>query len=300
VVPTRRPADASSAGLGLMLAATASFVAMTAFVKILREGGMGTPEVMFWRMAPGLPWMALALAIRRVALRPADPAAIALRSAFGLTAMAANFYAVRALSLVQHNLLHLLQPIFVALLAPVLIRERLGAVAVIALVLACGGAVAAIDPRNAGGALHPWAVAAGVGAALFSALAHIWVRRTTARDDPELVVFHFTLAVTVVSLAASSGEIFRLPSGLDARAAVLAVAGMAGCGLLGQILMTRAYDRAAAPIVAVVAYASIPLNFAVDAIVWGAPGSLGTIVGAGLMVLAGVLLVRAPRDPAPG
>jgi drug/metabolite transporter (DMT)-like permease len=73
------------------------------------------------------------------------------------------------------------------------------------------------------------------------------------------------------------------------------IAGMAGFGLAGQLLMTRAYDRTQAPIVAVVAYSSIPLSFVLDAALWGATGSVATAVGAVMMVLAGILLIRGGR-----
>jgi drug/metabolite transporter (DMT)-like permease len=72
----------------------------------------------------------------------------------------------------------------------------------------------------------------------------------------------------------------------------LKIAGAAGFGLAGQLFMTRAYGRAAAPIVAIVAYASIPASIVVDLFVWGLRPGFAEISGSVLMIGAGVLLVR--------
>lgn len=296
--PIRPPRSGNSViGLVLMLTATAAFVVMSAFVKVLREDGMATPEVMFWRMLPGLPWVWVELRVRGVRLWPHRPGLVAARCAFGICAMATNFYAVRALTLVQHNVLHLLQPVFIAVLSPFVLGERLRGVAVVALALALGGAVAVLDPTQAADHVPLLPAIAGLAAALFSAFAHMWVRRATAHDAPELVVFHFTAAVSVIALAwgLSDGRILTLPAGLAPFDAAWKILGMAGFGLAGQLLMTRAYGRTQAPVVAVVAYASIPLSFLLDVLAWGVSGSMATFVGSGLMVLAGALLIRAQR-----
>ena len=133
-------------GLAAMLGAVACFVGMAAIVKLLRDAGMGTAQVMFWRMAPSLPVVWWALRRRHVSLRPRQPTAIALRCVFGGLAMAAYFWALSALSLLQHTVLYLAQPVFVAMLAPFFLRERLRGAAIVALALALSGAALAVVP----------------------------------------------------------------------------------------------------------------------------------------------------------
>lgn len=287
----------SVVGLALMLTATAAFVAMSAFVKVLREDGMSTPEVMFWRMAPGLPWVWMELRVRGVRLLPHVPGTVALRCMFGLGAMATNFYAVRALTLVQHNVLHLLQPVFIALLAPFFLGERLRGLAIFAAGLALAGAIAVIDPFAGLGAVPLVPALIGVVAAVLSAFAHMWVRRATEHDAPELVVFYFVGTVTVLTLiwGLATGVLGSLPAGLGLGEATWKIAGMAGFGLVGQLLMTRAYHRTQAPVVAVVAYSSIPLSFVLDVLAWNATGTMATLVGSVMMIGAGLLLVSTQR-----
>ena len=283
-------------GLLWMLLATLCFVAMAAFVKLLREDGMSTNEVMFWRVAPALPWVWLELRLREQSVWPEAVRPIAMRSLFGLGAMACYFYAIRTLSLIEYTVLSLLQPVLVALLAPMLLDERLRRSAVIALGVALIGAVVVLRPDVAGPVrLELLPILVGLGATVFSALAHINVRKATSRDSPERVVFWFTVVISSFALIGGlvAGDFLRgLPDGLELGPAVLKIAGAAGFGLAGQLFMTRAYGRAAAPIVAIVAYSAIPASIVVDWVSWGLIPGIADVAGSVLMIGAGVLLVR--------
>lgn len=290
----------SRLGLLWMLLATCCFVGMAAFVKLLREDGLTTSETMLWRMLPGLPLVWLELRLRGHRLWPEAPRLIVQRALLGLGAMGCYFYALRALTMIENAVLHLLQPVFVAVLSPVLLDERLRRSAVVALVIALTGALVVIRPDQALRAEVPLLpVVVGIAAAVFSALAHITVRKATAKDPPERVVFWFTLIAAALAGAGAlvRGELVNgLPPGLALGEGVAKIAGMAGLGLAGQLLMTRAYGRAAAPMVAIVAYASIPLSVILDAAAWGVMPGIGEAVGSLLMAVAGVLLVRGRRS----
>jgi drug/metabolite transporter (DMT)-like permease len=317
--PTVRALGRTNAlGLLLMLGSVVAFTVMSALVKDLREHGMGTFEVMVWRTAPGLPFVWLELRMRGLPLRPRRPRVVALRTAFGGLAMTTNFWAVQSLALVQHTVVHLVQPVFVAFMSPWMLGERLRGAALASLWLALAGALVVLAPpdlfSSAGELVAVGAVAmplvpglVGLSSALFSAFAHVQLRLATGTDvptaldpgtppdAPETVVFHFTLFVTVVGTAIglAIGEFRSLPSGLDGVATTGRIAAMALAGLGGQLMMSRAYARAEAPVVAIVAYAAIPLSAAIDAFVWGSPVGITAYIGAAAMVLAGVLLGRA-------
>lgn len=316
-VATPSPSGAHRLGLFLMLGSVAAFAVMNAFVKDLREHGMSTLEVMFWRTAPGLPFVWLELRVRGLPVRPRRPRVVALRTAMGCIAMSTNFWAVHALALVQHTVIHLTQPVFVALASPALLRERTPPAAVVALLLALAGAAVVLLPAGA------WSLAAvslavtmpllpglvGLSSAMASALAHIMLRLATApnlhtrldpdapADAPSTVVFHFTATVSALGLGlgAALGGFQALPTGLGVGATVTRIGAMALFGLLGQLAMSSAYARAQAPAVAIVAYAGIPISAALDTWAWGAPLGAATFLGAAIMVVAGGLLARGSR-----
>lgn len=306
-------------GLLLMLGSVVAFTVMGALVKDLREHGMGTFATIVWRTAPGLPFVALELHLRRLPWRPRRPRVVALRTVFGALAMTTNFWAVQALALVQHTVVHLLQPVAVAIFSPLLLGERLRGAAVAALLLALAGSLVVLVPPDwiaagslAGAVAMPLVPGlAGVSSAIFSALAHIQLRLATGTDvptrldpgappdAPETVVLHFTLVVSILAsgIGLALGEFSSLPVGLDLAATIGRVSAMALAGLAGQLMMSRAYARVEAPVVAIVAYAAIPLSAAIDAFVWGAPVGVTAYVGAAAMVLAGVVLSSSRSDP---
>src|SRR5690606_10547656 len=283
-----------------MLLATACFAGMAVFVKLLREDGMSTNEVMFWRMAPGLPWVWMELRLRRLSVWPIATRAIVARSLYGLGAMACYFYALRALSLIEYTVLTLLQPVAVALLAPAMLGERLRRSAVLALGVALAGALVVLQPERAGSVrVELLPIAVGIAATVFSALAHITVRKATVHDPPERVVFWFTVMVSLVALIgglANGDFVGGLPPGLELGPAALKIAGAGGFGLAGQLFMTRAYKRASAPMVAMMAYSAIPGSIVIDLLIWGLVPGLAEIVGSLAMILAGVLLVYGRKS----
>lgn len=280
-------------GLLLMLLATASFSAMAVFVKLLREDGLSTNEVMFWRMAPGLAWVGWRMRGQRV--WPKAPGLVVTRSLWGVAAMAFYFYALRMLTMIENTVLHLLQPVFVALLAPFMLGERVRREAIVALLVALVGALIVLRPDRAMRVDLPvLAVLAGLGAALCSAVAHITVRKASASDTAECVVFWFTIVVSLCSLGLGlvQGEFRGLPAGLTMLDASWKIAGMAGFGLAGQLLMTRAYGKASAAAVAMVAYSAIPFALLADWVGFALLPSAGALLGSVFLVGAGVLLVR--------
>jgi drug/metabolite transporter (DMT)-like permease len=307
-------------GLLLMLGSVVAFTVMGALVKDLREHGMGTFATIVWRTAPGLPFVALELHLRRLPWRPRRPRVVALRTVFGALAMTSNFWAVQSLALVQHTVVHLLQPVAVAIFSPLLLRERLRGAAVAALGLALAGSLVVLVPPDlvsmgsmAGAVAMPLVPGlVGVSSAFFSALAHIQLRLAAGSDvptrldpgappdAPETVVFHFTFFVSILAAAIglALGEFSSLPVGLDLAATIGRVSAMALAGLAGQLMMSRAYARVEAPTAAIVAYAAIPLSAAIDAFVWGAPVGITAWIGAAAMVLAGALLSSSrPSGP---
>lgn len=298
VAAVAAPTSQLRRGLAWMLAATAAFVLMSTLVKLLREDGFGTAELIFFRTVPGLPLLWLELRRRRISLRPVRGDLVALRSVFGIAAMASTFYAVRALGIMQNQVLHLMQPVFVALFAPFVLRERLRLEVLVALVLAAIGAFVVLTPQGDLASLPVVPALVGLAGAILSALAHVTIRKTSATEAPEVVVFHFAAAASVAGLVWGLvvGD-FQL--GQVSADDVALLLGTATFGTLGQVWMTRAYGHAPASMIAMVAYAAIPLSLSLDILLWDASASLTALGGAGLMVVAGWLLARTTRTPEP-
>lgn len=291
-MPTKDREQRHAAAVLLMLLATALFAGMAAFVKILREDGFSTAEVVVFRAAPGVPWLWWELRRRGARLWPHAPVPILLRALFGGTAMWANFQAMRVLGLGQYSVLRLTMPVFVALLAPRLLHERPRRVTYSALVIALSGALVMIRPDRPSLEMPLVAGMLVLIAALLGALAHICVRHATRFDAPETVVFHFMLIVSIASFAVGwvDGGFRTLPADQPVLEVVGKIVAAGLLGALAQLLMTYAYRLAQAPVVAIIAYAGIPLGYLLDLLFWDVRASWSSLLGAVLIVIAGVML----------
>jgi drug/metabolite transporter (DMT)-like permease len=286
--------------IALMLGATLAFVCMQAAVKMARQGGMDPTEVMFYRTAPGLPVLWWILRRRGKGLSPDQPRNLFVRSLFGSVAMSTNFTSMRWLTLAQFSTLSLMQPVFVALAAPLILRERVRPLTWAALGLACAGSFTMLAPALDTRAIPLLAAALGLISALASAFAHIWVRKATETDPAERVVFHFAAWVSVGALAVglSRGAFRGLPEAMSGQEMALVVLGMSSLGTLGQILMTRAHVFGEAATVSLVGYSNVALSMGVDMVLFEVVPAASALLGAGLMVFAGIVLVRGEREPA--
>jgi drug/metabolite transporter (DMT)-like permease len=284
--------------IALMLGATLAFVGMQAVVKIARQGGMDPTEVMFFRTAPGLPVLWWILRRRGHGLSPDQPRNLFVRSLLGSLAMSTNFTSMRWLTLAQFSTLSLMQPVFVALAAPTLLRERVRPLTWAALGLACAGSLTMLVPALDARALPLFAALLALTSALASAFAHIWVRKATETDPAERVVFHFAAWVSVGALAVGllRGSFRGVPDAMSGAELSLVVVGMSSLGTLGQVLMTRAHVFGEAASVSLVGYSNVALSMLLDLALFQVVPLPSALAGAALMIVAGVVLVRGEHE----
>lgn len=284
-----------------MLAAMTAFVCMQSFVKLGRQAGMSTADVIFYRSAPGLPFVYWMLRRRGQGLVPDEPWDVLMRCLFGTLAMGTNFTSMRWLSLAQFFTLSLTQPVFVAFASPFFLSERVRKGTWAAIGLAGFGSLVLLWPSlgTKGASTLPSLLALTSAAA--SAMAHIWVRRATASEPPERVVFHFAAFASILALVASAsdGAPLQPPEGVGAARFALCVLGMGGFGTLGQICMTYALSHGEAATVSLVGYSSIFLSVLADAVFFDVSPAATALVGAIFIVAAGIVLVREARRAQP-
>lgn len=277
-----------------MLLATLAFTAMNAFVK-LGTAAFTPYELVFWRSAIGAA-LVLPLAWRRGKLALASPWMMIGRTLFGVTAMTLGFAALRGLSLAEASLLFQLQPVLVALIAPLVFgaQERVGPGIWGAMGLGFTGAAFILAPGALSGSV--WGLLA-LASAVFSAGAHLFLRPLGKEEDDRAIVFWFLAGSAVVS-----GAVAPLAQGhavpVAPSASWLVLLGLAASATVGQLFLTRAYQRERAAVVAATAYAGPLLAAAVDALVFGVLPGWHAWVGGALVVAAGLgLLTGGLPDP---
>lgn len=295
-MPTPRRLAGLRPGPLLMIAAGLSFTIMMGFVKVARTE-LTAWDIIFWRGFASVPLAGL-LALRSGsgwrAFSVGDVRTLALRITFGLGAMVGFFTSMKGLSLTDQALLSKLQPIVVALLAPLVIGrvERSGWTIWAVLVAGLFGSAILIAPELQVGSW--WGVLA-LGATLSSGVAHVLVRRLTATTSPLAIVFWFQLAALVVAGSAvliSHGGAFPLP-GWQWLPILL------GSGLfafLGQMLMTYGYQLDRASAVAAASYTQPVWAVLGDVLFLGLALSWTSMIGGLLVIGAGLFLVLSRDD----
>jgi drug/metabolite transporter (DMT)-like permease len=251
---------------------------------------LDTFEIMFYRSAIGFPIVA-ALLWRFHGLsgaRTAQPGLHLIRNVIHFTAQNLWFYAIALIPLAQLVALEFTNPIWVAVLAPVMLGERLSAAKLAAALVGFAGVLIIAQP---GVAPIEIGHVAALGSALGFALTNILTRRLTRTDPVLCVLFWMTFSQMVMGLAGA------VPGGVTLFSWALApwMAFIGICGLTAHLSLTRALSLAPASVVAPMEFLRLPVVAVIGLILYGEPIEIALAVGAALILAGNILNMRAER-----
>ncbi len=285
--PPPEPASAPRGALFMLLSAF-GFSVMTLSVKLLGER-IPTLQVVFVRgvFTVAVTWVLLS----REGVSPWGNrrGALVLRGLFGVVALACFYAATMRLPLAEVTVLHYTNPIFTALFAAFLLRERVGARLLVGLLAGFAGVAALAGPAFLGreGAIRaenlPW-VGVALLSAVLAALAYITVRDLRRTEHPLVVVFWFALVMIPVSVAPS--VVAWVPPTPKEWGILLLVAVSAQ---FGQIYLTHGLSVLPAARAMAIGYVQVAFAVLWGTVVFGdAPGA-ASVVGIALIVVGAVL-----------
>jgi drug/metabolite transporter (DMT)-like permease len=288
--------------LGWMALAALLFASMSFFAR-LASSDVPWATIAATRALVGA---AVAYAVARARGTPLvtrDGRATWMRSLFGTASMTATFYALssRTLPLGDTVCLLSLTPVFLALLAPMLLGERTRPHVAIAIVVSLTGVVLILRPaalfggarlvdRHVGGPTAQATAWVAILAALLSAIAMMMLRRVGQREHPEAIALHFSLFAAAVMTALALRDLF-LPSPRDALFMLLA--GLSGG--MAQLALTRAYTLDHASRVGAMGYLSVVTSALLGAIALHDRPNAVAMAGMGLVVSGGIAATLAGR-----
>jgi len=201
------------------------------------------------------------------------------------------FYAIAAIPLAQVFALEFTAPLWVTLLAPLLVGERMTPTRALAAALGFAGIliVARPDPAN----LQPGALAA-LGAAIGFSGSALFTKRLTRTETITCILFWLTAMQAVFGLicAGIDGQI-ALPS--PAAWPALVVIGCAG--LFAHFCLTTALSIAPASIVMPLDFLRLPVIAVVGMALYGEPLELLVFVGGAIIFAANAINLRAESRP---
>lgn len=280
-------------GVLYMLLGSFLFAITMAFAKLLSIT-MGAVEVTFWRNFVGLiiiTWMVWHHPMQN---RGGRFVTLLFRGIIGTVALIVLFYTIGATSLSNAVVYAKTEPIFTALLAFLILKERIGYVSIFAILIGFAGV--AILGKFEIDSLQ----IAGVMIGFLSALAYTSVRSLKGYYDEKAVVLSFMgFGVAIPLILMIIGAFYTLPllnvnliayvqpQGLD----WLWILIMGGSAALAQIFMTKAYYAAPAGIVSAASYSVILFATIFGIMLGDIYPSAEVLIGGALIVISGILLV---------
>jgi len=214
-----------------------------------------------------------------------------LRNVVHFTGQNLWFLAIGLLPLAQVIALEFTSPLWVVLLAPLILGERLTGRRLFAAGLGFGGILIVARPDIGNISVG---LLAAAGAAVFFALTTLLTKRLTQGEALITILFWLTLMQLVFGLvtAFADGRV-RLP---DAQSLPwLVLIGVAG--VLAHLCLTMALSLAPASFVAPVDFIRLPLIAVVGAVFYAEPISVPVFVGGGIILAAIWLNLRWGATP---
>lgn len=280
-------------GIFLMLSAITVFTLMSAFIKA--AGRVPAGEAMFFRSIMAMPivliWLVthggIAAGIKTTSVRNH-----AVRGIVGSCAMGLGFAGLKYLPLPEVTAIRFVTPILMVVLAALILGERFRFVRIAAVMLGFVGVIIIVAPRlSVGlGSTEALGVLLTLGSACLAAFAQVFVKGMAGKESTTAIVFWFSATSTLLSLVTIPfGWVW--PNGYELT--LLIGAGIVGG--LGQVFLTSSYRFAEAGVLAPFTYVSILWSVLIGYVWFSEVPTLGMLVGAALVICAGVIIVLRER-----
>lgn len=212
------------------------------------------------------------------------PFAHVLRSFAGYSSMLCNFYALVHLPLALAVSLSFTRPLFVVLTAAAVLGERLGTRRLMVTLLGFAGVLIMVRP---GGGGFGFAAILGILGAMIGAVVAMMIKKLSATEPPERIMFYFSITATILSLPPA------LAVWIEPTASEYAVlAGSTLLASLGQYSIIRAYRNAEVSAVEPMDYSRIVIASILGFALFGEFPDLWTLLGASVIIACTFTVAR--------
>jgi len=283
-----------SPGIRAMFLSAFAFSVMSALVKV---AGDRLPSVEIGLVRGVLTLVFSAWAVWRAGLSPwgTDRKWLIVRGLLGFAGLHCYFYAVTHLPLADATVIHLTNPLLVAIAAAIFLGEPLRRPDLIGIALGLTGVVLVSRPTFLfGGSEHPLdplALGIAILGAIVGASAYVVVRKLRETDHPLVVVLQFPL-LTVPLTIPLVVPVWIWPTPWE----WLVLLGVGIFTQIGQVKMTQALHLEPAARATAVSYVQILFALAFGVALFHEPPTAWTLAGATAIAI-GTAVVARPRPP---
>ena len=284
-----RPDTGALAGILWMLISCAFLSGVGALGRYVAVEGVPTFQTVFLRLLFALLCFAPLLAHRgREMLRTEHFRLYAIRVVVGLCGMTLWFAALARISVGEVTAIGFLAPIFGTVGAVLFLRETVGWRRWTAIAVGFLGALVILRPGINEVGTGTWMA---LGAALGMAIAGLFIKSLSGRDDPDKVVLIALCLQTPVALIPALMVWQPIPAWLW-----LVYAGMGLLGMLGHITLTRAFRAADASLVMSLEFARLPFAVLFGYLLLAELIDYWTWIGAGIIFAAAAYTAHRERQ----
>jgi S-adenosylmethionine uptake transporter len=217
------------------------------------------------------------------------------RGVFGSLALLTSFTAIRAIGVGEASFLSASNGVFVAMLAPLFLKQPNSPRVWVAIGGAVVGLFLLFEPRL--GDVLPTGRALAVASGGFSAMAYMMIARAGRSNSPNSVIFYFCIVCTTLHLVLFA----VLRPAWPVQPSTYVMLGVAGLlGSVAQLFLTLAYQTAPAAMNSAVSYLQPVLNMGLGILLFDKHPDAKALVGAAIVLTFGVALpfVRLRRSAA--
>jgi drug/metabolite transporter (DMT)-like permease len=285
-------------GVKYMLFSSFCFAVMGAFAKELSRD-MPPLEVVFFRNVIGVVLLGVTFFKVGISQKGGKPFLLFFRGLMGFLALVAFFYNIAHISLADAMTFSKTSPIFTALLAFWLLKEKLGFKEIIAVFIGFIGIIFIMKPN---GLRLDLTDVLGLFSGFGAAVAYTSVRELKRYYDTRVIVLSFMIVGTIgpMFLLGFNEYVSRgVFSFLKAKTILpdlkmwFYIAGLGFSATLAQTYLTKAYGAAKAGIVGAVSYANIIFSLFLGIMLGDSFPDLLGFLGICLIIFSGVLVARA-------
>ncbi|MCC3144352.1 DMT family transporter [Halanaerobium sp. Z-7514] len=210
---------------------------------------------------------------------------IILRSIFGLSGIAAYFYALSQINLADAVILNKMSPFFVMIFAALFLKESISSKQIVALIIAVSGALLVIRPGFDAN-LIPALIA--LLSSVLAGMAYTVIRELRKTDSAATVVFYFSLFSTIAMFPFMLQGGFVVPQGIE----IIVLIALGVFAAAAQLFMTNAYRHAEASELSIYTYSNIVFSSIFALLFFQEFPDLLSILGGVLIISAAYLNFR--------
>lgn len=262
-----------------MLISTLSFTLMNAVVKYLID--INSYQIVFFRSAGSLFFTFGYLYKHKIPILGNQRKLLVLRGLIGVTSMTLFFLSIKYITLGSAVSLRYIAPIFAAIFAVFLLREKVKNIQWLFFAIAFSGVLVL---KGLDSQMNSTGLILILISSVFSGLVYIVISKIGKGDHPVVIVNYFMVIATIVGGLLSIKDWVN-PTGMQ----WLLLPGLGIFGYFGQIYMTKAFQTSATNQVAPLKYLEVIFTVLVGLFWFGEVYTFWSILGI-LMIIGGLIL----------